>query len=581
MANKKYFTDESLATLVDETKSYVDESVLDKLSMENERNVVIKNNFVNQIPISTDANGNIYNGTGFKTNTRWSNSGKAETSAAGHCITGYIPAKYNDVLRMKNVSIPCEYPYIVHFNSNKQVLAVSNISPNVDINGINTYVLAKQDVAYVRVVAGVIDSSSIITINDDMLSGSIELGWLTNGSGEKVAPNVFSTQILNEDGTLYAEKVDEKIDTHISNSDVHVTTTDKSNWNAAKSHADSTHAPSDAEKNQNAFGYIYNSNADIVYNALSTSDGIGFFGNAGIRVDIVEEPSGISVFLSNNGVTGIKGNSEHNYRKGDVNITKSDIGLGHVDDTSDRNKPVSTPQQEAIDYALEEAKKYTNSKVVVDSSLSTTSTNPVENQAITNWLADNVKQYKFTSSGSGTSSYLYLTSDDVSPVAAAPDGEENVVYAIDEYHLGVQWHNVANAPNFILKDDAELYTDTAISNLINSAPTTLDTLGEIATAMQENADVVEALDKAVGNKVDKVSGKGLSTNDLTATLKSNYDAAYLHVSNKSNPHGVTLSQLGVNATATELNYVDGVTSNIQTQLDGKAQVQIITWGADD
>lgn len=30
----------------------------------------------------------------------------------------------------------------------------------------------------------------------------------------------------------------------------------------------------------------------------------------------------------------------------------------------------------------------------------------------------------------------------------------------------------------------------------------------------------------IGNKVDKVTGKGLSTNDLTATLKSNYDTAY-------------------------------------------------------
>ena len=43
-----------------------------------------------------------------------------------------------------------------------------------------------------------------------------------------------------------------------------------------------------------------------------------------------------------------------------------------------------------------------------------------------------------------------------------------------------------------------------------------------------------------------------------------------HVNNKNNPHAVTLSQLGVTTTATELNYVDGVTSNVQKQLDGKA-----------
>ena len=32
----------------------------------------------------------------------------------------------------------------------------------------------------------------------------------------------------------------------------------------------------------------------------------------------------------------------------------------------------------------------------------------------------------------------------------------------------------------------------------------------------------------INNKVDAVAGKGLSTNDLTAALKSNYDAAYTH-----------------------------------------------------
>ena len=33
---------------------------------------------------------------------------------------------------------------------------------------------------------------------------------------------------------------------------------------------------------------------------------------------------------------------------------------------------------------------------------------------------------------------------------------------------------------------------------------------------------------------------------------------------------------GVTATTTELNYVDGVTSNIQTQLNGKASINLIT-----
>lgn len=40
------------------------------------------------------------------------------------------------------------------------------------------------------------------------------------------------------------------------------------------------------------------------------------------------------------GVTGVKGDAETAYRKGNVNITKANIGLGNVDNTADANKSV-------------------------------------------------------------------------------------------------------------------------------------------------------------------------------------------------------------------------------------------------
>ncbi len=45
--------------------------------------------------------------------------------------------------------------------------------------------------------------------------------------------------------------------------------------------------------------------------------------------------------------------------------------------------------------------------------------------------------------------------------------------------------------------------DTSIANLINSAPETLDTLGELATAFQEHEEVVDALNEAITNKKNK------------------------------------------------------------------------------
>lgn len=60
----------------------------------------------------------------------------------------------------------------------------------------------------------------------------------------------------------------------------------------------------------------------------------------------------------------------------------------------------------------------------------------------------------------------------------------------------------------------------AIDNLIDGAPETYNTLKEIADYIAEHKDAADALSAAVGNKVDKVSGKGLSTEDFTTALKT-------------------------------------------------------------
>ena len=96
----------------------------------------------------------------------------------------------------------------------------------------------------------------------------------------------------------------------------------------------------------------------------TTSD---FVEGAGIVVplgsNVYKTTGGKWDVLAGSPVTGVKGNSESTYRRGNVNITKSNIGLGNVDNTSDANKPVSTAQQTAL-----------NSKQnITDNSLTTTS----------------------------------------------------------------------------------------------------------------------------------------------------------------------------------------------------------------
>jgi hypothetical protein len=51
--------------------------------------------------------------------------------------------------------------------------------------------------------------------------------------------------------------------------------------------------------------------------------------------------------------------------------------------------------------------------------------------------------------------------------------------------------------------EAKSYADTAVAALVNSAPETLDTLGELAAAFEENADMVETLNLAITDKAEK------------------------------------------------------------------------------
>lgn len=65
--------------------------------------------------------------------------------------------------------------------------------------------------------------------------------------------------------------------------------------------------------------------------------------------ELKDKLDGIEPGAQVNTITGVKGDAELEYRVGNVNITKGNIGLGNVDNTSDENKPISTAQQQALD----------------------------------------------------------------------------------------------------------------------------------------------------------------------------------------------------------------------------------------
>lgn len=81
---------------------------------------------------------------------------------------------------------------------------------------------------------------------------------------------------------------------------------------------------------------------------------------AGITADnveaaLVELKNLINDITGGGVVTGVKGDAEEDYRQGNVNITKANVGLGNVDNTSDLNKPISTATQAALDLKEDKA----------------------------------------------------------------------------------------------------------------------------------------------------------------------------------------------------------------------------------
>lgn len=135
------------------------------------------------------------------------------------------------------------------------------------------------------------------------------------------------------------------------------------------------------------------------------------------------------------------------------------------------------------------------------------------------------------------------------------------------------------------------YVKAVINDLINSAPLTLDTLGEIATSLANNASLSSTLTSSIALKAPlesptftgTVSGVtksmvGLGNVDNTTDLEkpiSNATQTALDLkatlANSTFTGTIVLPEttsIG-NVTSTEIGYLDGVTSAIQTQIDSK------------
>lgn len=141
--------------------------------------------YINQIPISIDTDGTIFNGTGYISGKRINSSGTVETMSGGH-VSGFIPVKEGDIVYMKNVAynkvatngVSTSNQRISYYNANKTVIAQANsqsTAVQARVYDGDTLVQFKvqdwsggdmETAAYFRICAAYIGPDSIITINE-------------------------------------------------------------------------------------------------------------------------------------------------------------------------------------------------------------------------------------------------------------------------------------------------------------------------------------------------------------------------------------------------------------------------------
>lgn len=162
--------------------------------------VIWKRGYINQVPRSTDTDGSIFNGTGYKDNVRLSSSGGISGSAQnGSVATGFIPYSGGDagVIRMKGVrwlntsEDGLGHYYIIFYDKNKtkiNYLSASEYEYNAhivtvtrDANGVESVVWnqdygtsnallqsIRSNPAFIRINAYGKGKDMVVTINEEI-----------------------------------------------------------------------------------------------------------------------------------------------------------------------------------------------------------------------------------------------------------------------------------------------------------------------------------------------------------------------------------------------------------------------------
>lgn len=190
------------------------------------------------------------------------------------------------------------------------------------------------------------------------------------------------------------------------------------------------------------------------------------------------------------------------------NVTKAQVGLGNVDNTSDSNKPISTAQQEALDAISGDLSEH---------------------------IEDTNNPHAVTKGQLGLGN-VDNTSDLDKPISTATQSAIDGVSATLTGHI-----EDSNNPHAVTK------AQIGLGNVDNTSDANKPISSATQAALNLKADASDVYSKSetyTQNEVDSLLSSKLNITTASTTYAT-ISGLNNHINNKSNPHSVTKSQIGL------------------------------------
>ena len=358
------------------------------------------------------------------------------------------------------------------------------------------------------------------------------------------------------------------LDAHIGNTTAHITSTERTNWNTAKTHASSTHAPVDAEKNQNAFSNIIVGSTTV--SADTSTDTLTFVGS---NVTITPDATNDKItFTVADGTTSAKGivqltnstSSTSTTTAATPNSVKSAYDLANTAKTNAAT--AQTKADNAYDLAA--------SKVGSLSDLNITATateinyidgvtSNVQTQLDSKSASDHTHNYAGSSSAGGAATSANKLNSNAGS-GTQPIYFENGVPKATTYTLG------KSVPSDAKFTDTNTHYES--KNVVGSTTATSNT----TSALSNGSVYLNSVENGVVTSSHKISGSGATTvttdvngNIVISSTDNNttYNAAGTSLGLVKSGGDVTISSGVITVNDDSHNHTIANVDNLQSSLD--------------